>query len=60
MALYFMRRDVYTIGDLIYNARKSHYILWIPIIGLILTIGFIVYESFTCIWNKIAQIRIRR
>ena len=60
MTLYFTRRDVYTIGDLIYKAKKIHSILWIPIVGLVMNLCFITYESSTCIWRKIARIRIRR
>ena len=59
MTIYFMRRDIETIGDLINKVKKIHCILWIPIVGLIMNLCFIVYELSTCIWRKIAKIRIR-
>jgi glucan phosphoethanolaminetransferase (alkaline phosphatase superfamily) len=59
LSVYFMNKKVKTIEDLVESFSKSHYIIWIPVIGLLITILIIICYTCNEIWYKIKRIRIR-
>lgn len=46
---YFMNTYVQTIEDLVEQLRKSHYIIWIPGIGLLITVLVILCYTFNVV-----------
>lgn len=58
-SVYFLNRKIETIEDLVKSIRRSHYLIWIPVIGMLLNILIIIYYIYDDIWYKIKKIRIR-
>lgn len=58
-SVYFLNRKIETIEDLVKSIRRSHYLIWIPIIGMLLNILIIMYYIYEDLWYKIKKIRIR-
>ena len=59
LSVYFMNKHVKTIEDLVESFRKSHYIIWIPVIGLLVTVLIILCYTCNDVWDRIKRIRIR-
>lgn len=58
-SVYFLNREIETIEDLVKSIRRSHYLIWIPVIGILLNILIIMYCIYEDLWFKIKKIRIR-
>lgn len=58
--VYFFNRKVKTVGDLVYVLSEVPWILWIPVLGLILGIIALILNLFDEIWPKLSRIRIRK
>ena len=59
LSVYFINKKVKTIEDLVESFRKLHYIIWIPVIGLLINVLIILCYTCNKMWHKIKRIRIR-
>lgn len=58
--VYAFNRKIKTIGQLLWALSETPWILWIPILGLILGILSVIFNLIENVWPKILRIRIRR
>ena len=60
ISVYFDPYPIKTLGDLIKNALKLNAIMWIPVVGLIISVFYVVLITCEPIWDKISRIKLRK
>lgn len=60
VSVFFEKRQIKTLGELIKSAFELEAIVWIPVIGFVLNVLYVILVTCEPIWNRLSQIRLRR
>lgn len=60
VSVFFEKRQIKTLGELIESAFKLEAIMWIPVIGFVLNVLYVILVTCEPIWDRLSQIRLRR
>lgn len=60
VSTYFDQHQIKTLGDLIKSAFNFNAIVWIPVIGLIISVLYVILITLEPVWDKISRIKLRK
>lgn len=60
VSVFFDKRQIKTVGELIDGALELEAIVWIPVIGFVLNVLYVILVTCEPIWDRISQIKLRR
>ena len=60
VSVFFDNYRIKTIGELIKSAFKLEAVMWIPVIGFVLNVLYVILVTCEPVWDRLSQIRLRR
>ena len=60
VSVFFDKRQIKTVGKLIKSALELEAIMWVPVVGFVINVLYVIIVTCDPIWNKISQIKLRR
>ena len=60
ISVYFDQHQIKTVGELIESAFKLEAIMWIPVIGFVLNVLYVILVTCEPIWDRISRIKLRK